>query len=83
MLTRIQLLYTMIWYLMSSKLESCNFTAIYMTLICLTRFTLYIVFFFKELKSRQNLFYRSAAPGAERKASTSMMVSSNGIADNW
>ncbi|PNF27721.1 hypothetical protein B7P43_G12775 [Cryptotermes secundus] len=36
-----------------------------------------------ELKSRQNQFYRSAAPGAERKASTSMMVSSNGIADNW
>lgn len=36
-----------------------------------------------ELKCHQNSFCGSAAPGAERKASSSLLVSSNGIANDW
>jgi len=36
-----------------------------------------------ELKRHQNSFCGSAAPGAERKASSSLLVSSNGIANDW
>ncbi|PSN34659.1 Protein bicaudal C 1 [Blattella germanica] len=36
-----------------------------------------------ELNKRQNQFCGSAAPGAERKASTSAMVGSSSIVDSW